>query len=1022
MKIEDEIKKIGKFNDIYDICKKYTTKEKGDLFELITKYIFLVHPNYKNITKNIWLYDEIPHDLVKKFKLPSKDKGIDLLLETKDEYYAIQSKFRSDVYDSVTWTELATFVGQVFVGGIENAIFVTNTYDIDYEITKCDKIRCIYGDFFKDDNLNEEFFNNVKNHINKKQIVYIKKNPFPYQKEAIIKTIEHFKENDRGYLSMACGTGKTFTTCEIDFMMKNRLTLILVPSLYLLSQIYKEWALEYSNDKNVKFILVGSDTDSKEPFLSTDTDDITAKINEYSLNKIIIIATYQSCERLEDYFSEETADLIIFDEAHKTVSDSLFSYALYDKNIKAKKRLFVTATPKIYDKIANNDDDDDEIVSMKNEDLYGKCIYTYQIGQAIEECRLTSYEICLMYITNNEIKNYKNKIINVNGEEMNFHYIATCMMIKKMFNEGSISHLLTYHSSIKNSKDFCDLLNDQLENVNVTQIDGNVNAKNKDKIINKFKTDKKSILTSARVLNEGVNIVEVDSVCFVESRNSGIDIIQCVGRALRLLEGKEIAKILIPILEEDIDENKFKDLVKIVKNLGEYDYQVMECLNNKNTKRKLIKVTPYDSRFTLKNVDVIDMQKLYDSIKISIVGGVYKWKTKYDNFKKYVNENKKLPSQHSNDAEIKILGKWGATQRETYKKKMDIMKNPEIYNTWTEFTEEYKEYFISNREKWLKSYAKIIEHEKEHKELPSKYSNDPEIKKLGKWISHQEGNFAECKKIMASDPEIYNIWVDFVSNNMIYFLNNEESWKYNLDEIKIYAGVNNKFPPISTTLGQWISNQKKHYANKDQIMSTNPEIYNLWTQFMKDYTTYFADNDEKWKENLEKSSKFIDINNKLPPTSSNNPETRTLGYFISNNRKNYEKKINIMKDNPEICALWENFIKKYAKYLLDVVEEWKNHLKNLIEYKNTYKTNPSKHSDDKKIAFLGNFLIKQRQNYKKSGGLMKNEEVYDMWKDYVKKYENIDDNDDKTINIKQKKVQVKKISQKSESESDSDAN
>jgi hypothetical protein len=74
MKIDDEIKKISKFNDIYDICKKYTTKEKGDLFELITKYIFLVHPNYKNITKNIWLYDEIPHDLLKKLSCRLKIK------------------------------------------------------------------------------------------------------------------------------------------------------------------------------------------------------------------------------------------------------------------------------------------------------------------------------------------------------------------------------------------------------------------------------------------------------------------------------------------------------------------------------------------------------------------------------------------------------------------------------------------------------------------------------------------------------------------------------------------------------------------------------------------------------------------------------------------------------------------------------------------------------------------------------------------------------------------------------------
>jgi predicted helicase len=178
---------------------------------------------------------------------------------------------------------------------------------------------------------------------------------------------------------------------------------------------------------------------------------------------------------------------------------------------------------------------------MDNETIYGKCINTYQIGQAIDEHMLTPYEIHLMYISNEQIKKYQKKNVKVDDTVMNFHYIATCMMIKEMFDKGDINHLLTYHSGINNSKNFSELLDEQLKDVQVSHIDGEMSSKKKCGIINDFKDYEKGIMTSARVLNEGVNIVEVDSICFVESRNSGIDIIQCIGRALRLLKGKKMA-------------------------------------------------------------------------------------------------------------------------------------------------------------------------------------------------------------------------------------------------------------------------------------------------------------------------------------------------------------------------------------------------------------------------------------------------------------------------------------------------
>lgn len=92
-----------------------TNKEKGDLFEEFTKYIFLFHPYYINLTKKIWLFNELPFKLKKQLNIPDNDEGIDLvILSGDDKYYAIQSKFRTNKDTKIKWEELGTFVGLTF--------------------------------------------------------------------------------------------------------------------------------------------------------------------------------------------------------------------------------------------------------------------------------------------------------------------------------------------------------------------------------------------------------------------------------------------------------------------------------------------------------------------------------------------------------------------------------------------------------------------------------------------------------------------------------------------------------------------------------------------------------------------------------------------------------------------------------------------------------------------------------------------------------------------------------------------
>ncbi len=409
------LENINTFNDIYQVTKKLSTNEKGDLFEIITFYTFKLCPllNNNNITNN-WLYDDIPLCIKKELNLPEKDKGIDLLIEIENEYYAIQCKFRQDINTCISWTELSTFFGLSF--GMNNKIkggfFVTNTYDLCQEVINSEKVQPIYGDFFFE-NLPTNFFRNICAIIkNKKVMPYTIKSPFKHQTECIDKCKDYYNNNTKGYIEMACGSGKTLCSYWIDKQMNNNRTVIFVPSIYLLSQFYSDWINQsYAEQISIKYLLIGSDMDVDNEvkyktnglLLCTDQKEIRKFIDNCN-EKLVVICTYQSSDKLSSACNlMRDFEFGIFDEAHKTVGrvGKAFSRALNDDFMIIDKRLFMTATPKIY---GGELDDDESIVSMDYEEYYGEEIYCYNTGNAINDKRLVDYQVVSVYTTNTDIE------------------------------------------------------------------------------------------------------------------------------------------------------------------------------------------------------------------------------------------------------------------------------------------------------------------------------------------------------------------------------------------------------------------------------------------------------------------------------------------------------------------------------------------------------------------------------------------------------------------------------------------
>jgi len=676
----NNLQRLTKFNKIYPITAKMKKKEKGDLFETFTYYLFKHEPRLNNGLEKIWLFNDIPKNILIELNLPSIDKGIDLLAIIDGKYYAIQCKFRQDQNKIIPWGVLSTFFGLSF--GMNNkiagGIFVTNTRNLCQEVINSKKVIAIYDDFY--DSLTSTFFENIM----KDKIIYECKYKNTCQIECWIAACVHFLENKRGYMEMACGTGKTLASYWIANSMSLGRTVIFVPSLQLLSQFYADWVNQsYAEEKDLKYLLIGSDADVEDEIkeksngLMLHLDPI--EIRKHLKGNIVVICTYQSADKLAEACGKKIKfDLGIFDEAHKTVGQKgkLFSRMLIDDELIINKRFFMTATPKIYHG-KNND-----MASMNDKRIYGECIYTYNTGQAIKAKKLTDYQILSVYSTDDIIaKDIKsNRLVKYKQEfeDTESQYLGTMLIILKKIKDGTIKHLITYHNTIARAIKFAKFINEinklmGNDDICVSSIDGKDSMRTRKNIIKEFSESKIGILCSARVLNEGVNIPIVDSVCFVDSRNSTIDIIQCIGRCLRLCEGKKMAYVIIPIfiksIDNDFDKNEFGIIIKILKALKNTDEEIAEyfisreCGPMKNIKlRNMIVNEGYDVISMSKE---INFNEWCDNMSGKLWHIVDRWDTKFIELKKWIKINKKIPCRSDDNVEMSFFV-WCNNQRKKY--------------------------------------------------------------------------------------------------------------------------------------------------------------------------------------------------------------------------------------------------------------------------------------------------------------------------------------------------------------------
>ena len=502
-------------------------------------------------------------------------------------------------------------------------------------------------------------------------VIKAQKKTRSYQEQAIQEAVTHFDKYDRGQLIMAPGTGKTFTSLKLTERMaeiankEQYVVLYLVPSIQLLTQTLRAWnndtymsisSMAVTSDRNASRGKV-KDDESNIKFKASDigfpaTTSVDQVVKNYhelvgqpKKDLLVVFSTYQSIEVLgaaqKEGFPE--FDLIIADEAHRTTGAkslneeaSVFTKVHSDDNVKGKKRLYQTATPKLYGPEAKKKAETNSIVisSMDDESLYGKEFFRLGFGDAIVNGILTDYKLMVLAVDESVVQKDMQKSLSDSENGLNIDDVGRIIgvwngMIKREGFTNKVSgepmkRAIAFSRTIKDSKrlseQFENVVNDYLDNengyyVDVRHVDGNMNALEKNEALDwlasdNIPEDSARILSNVRFLTEGVDVPNLDAIVFLSPRKSQVDIVQAVGRIIRKFEGKEYGYIILPIVvpsgvepEAILDNNKSYDVVwQVLNALRSVDERFEATIN----KLELNKKKP-------KNIQVIGIGSAPDS-------------------------------------------------------------------------------------------------------------------------------------------------------------------------------------------------------------------------------------------------------------------------------------------------------------------------------------------------------------------------------------------------------------------------
>jgi len=844
------------------------------------------------------------------YKNPLRDTGIDLLLIINGEYIFVQCK--NGYKNGLTFEHLSGF--NIMIANHETKygrVYYTNKLSTNVkEVIISKRITYIKKTMPELEDENQII---VKQKI-KYELKY-------FQKVAHNKMVKHFKKNNRGILSSPCGTGKTLMSCFFAHTFDS--VILLSPLKQYAEQNadrYKEYFDDFchliidsdgtrdideikefinkNKNKKMLFSCTFKSVDIVNEFIN-DLDNNIVVIDEFhnlsrnnvideddEMNKLLVsdhdILFMSATPRIydlentdEDGEHNEIFGDIVYKMDFGTAIEKgyICDYKIYLPCVSEKKQKFINKIQKEVE------------ISMFDNDMKAKCMYFYK-------CMLhNGTRRCIIYLRDiNEMINFKK-----------------CL---QTFDEYYATNLLIY--TISSNDVHSDNLDEPKKNSREWKL----------KMFQK--TKRMTAILSVKILDECVDIKECDSIFITYATKAKRRTIQRMCRCMRkdnknvhkignvfmwCDEYEEILETLGGLKEYDC---LFKDKIKLIESgydtkqnkndeLVKKDISVIDnyLVNIKEYKRKswdewfksaaeyidMHKKKPTKSNEKRLNKWISSQMSHYNK-KIHLMANatIYKKWTKFINerseyfdnnettwinnlnfVKKYIDKYKKKPSRtHNKNNTVRKYGLWIGTQQCRHKNKQRIMKNFNIYNMWTQFVNEYAEYFIDKEKEWFNSLEKTKKYIDKNKKSPSTVDKNVNVRQLGTWINTQQITRAKKQHIMKNN-DISHIWDNFVSEHKQYFLSKEERWMGNLEKIKSYIDENKKIPSTycknkeTRKLGRWFVAQQTYNHKKTDNKECKTRIFHMfqkWNEFIDEYKIHRRRKDKIKKLDAQDTTKF----------------------------------------------------------------------------------------------------------------------------------------------------------------------
>jgi superfamily II DNA or RNA helicase len=818
--------------------------KRGRQFEHFVKWFLKNDPTWATQVEEVWLWSDYPGNW-------GRDKGIDLVFKDRSgKTWAVQAKCYSSNYE-ITKADVDTFLSESNRKHIDHRLLIATTDGLGVngrEVLDGQEkpvVRFLLN-HFEDSAL--DYPVSIEHLLAAKRKT--QPTPRPHQIEALDNIVSGFATSDRGQVVMACGTGKTFVCLWARERLKARRTLVLLPSLGLLSQTLSEWT--YASSERFDVLCVCSDQtvgrrDADEAFssaselgfpVSSDPSEIAEFLRQES--EQVIFSTYQSSPLIAAAQSDlriPRLDLVIADEAHRCVgkSDTAFHTVLDDSQIRADKRLFATATPRVYKTSLKKAAQDFgvEVVDMNDEQRFGRRFHTLSFGEAIKRELLTDYRVLIVGVDNERIAEWiesRRLVATEAGHETDAQSLAAQIGLLKAIKDWNLRRLISFHGRIKRAKEFSEditqvsaWLDEQHKptaRLWADYVSGEMTTVTRKRKLQKLKSvgsEEVGLLANARCLSEGVDVPALDGVAFIDPRGSEIDIIQSVGRAIRLSKDKTMGTIVIPVFieqsedaKEALESSNFKPIWYVLEALKSHDERLSDELDE-------LRVALGENRN--RGVGTNDLMKIIfdlptavdetfaEYLRVHLVEQTTEaWMFWYGLLKQYAEEfgHCLVPHAYKTSDGYK-LGYWIRNQRAD-REIMTLDRRERLeeladwsWNTWSDAWE--------TGFKQLQAFAD----REGHCRVPVAYKTSNGYK-LGQWINVQRTNKAKLDLLRRQRLEALPRWSwDALA----------DAWEEGFEHLKAFSHREGHCRVLQTfqtsegyKLGSWVSNQR---TKKDTI-------------------------------------------------------------------------------------------------------------------------------------------------------------------------------------------------------------